>query len=269
LGADPVVLDNRVQAARGLEGQVAVARAMRSLLDGAVRTERAQGQPVQDPYPFRVLPQVDGTTFDACAALERVLDLELNARGENALIEGGQALPNGNFYAAALGAALDAGRAALAGSASLIAARVSALLDPRFTGLTPFLAHNPGLDSGVMMLEYTAHGAAAEARSLAGPMAGQTVTASLGVESHASLASTAARHTERVLEAMRVLVATELVVAMRAVALAEREPTGAGTRRLFQAAQTVLPMGLEDRQFGRDVELAEGVLASLPFDMDE
>jgi histidine ammonia-lyase len=269
LGADPVVLDDRVQAARGLEGQPAVARAMRALIDGARRAERGPGRPVQDPYPFRVLPQVDGTTFDACAALERVLDRELNARGENALIEGDQALPNGNFYAAALGAALDAGRAALAGSASLIAARVSALLDPRFTGLTPFLAHNPGLDSGVMMLEYTAHAAAAEARSLAGSMAGQTVTASLGVESHASLATTAARHTERVLEAMRVLVATELVVAMRALALAEREPTGAGTRRLFGAAQAVLPRGLEDRQFGRDVELAGGILASLPFDLNE
>jgi histidine ammonia-lyase len=269
LCADPVVLDERVQAARGLEGQAAVARTMRALLGGAERAERGPDRPVQDPYPFRVLPQVDGATFDACAELERVLELELNARGENALIEGGQGLPNGNFYAAALGAALDAGRAALAGSASLIAARVSALLDPRFTGLTPFLAHQPGLESGVMMLEYTAHSAAAEARSLAGAMAAQTVSASLGVESHATLATTGARHMDRVLEAMRVLVATELVVAMRALALAGREPTGAGTRKLFEAAQAALPRGLEDRQFGRDVALAGEVLASLPFHLQE
>jgi histidine ammonia-lyase len=269
LCADPVVLDERVQAARGLEGQAAVARTMRALLGGAERAERGPDRPVQDPYPFRVLPQVDGATFDACVELERVLELELNARGENALIEGGQGLPNGNFYAAALGAALDAGRAALAGSASLIAARVSALLDPRFTGLTPFLAHQPGLESGVMMLEYTAHSAAAEARSLAGAMAAQTVSASLGVESHATLATTGARHMDRVLEAMRVLVATELVVAMRALALAGREPTGAGTRKLFEAAQAALPRGLEDRQFGRDVALAGEVLASLPFHLQE
>jgi histidine ammonia-lyase len=261
LQADPVVLDERVQAARGLAGQRAVAEAMRALLADHKRAARAPGRPVQDPYPFRVLPQVDGTTFDARVALEQVLDRELNARSENALIDGAQALPNGNFYAAALGAALDAGRAALAQSASLIAARVSALLDPRITGLTPFLAQRPGLDSGVMMLEYTAHAATAEARSLAGSMAAQTVTASLGVESHASLATTAARHAGRVLEAMRVLIATELVVAMRALTLAGVEPSGAGTRPLFEAAQAVLPRGLEDRRFGHDVELAAGVLA--------
>jgi histidine ammonia-lyase len=68
---------------------------------------------------------------------------------------------------------------------------------------------------------------------------------------------------------MRVLVATELVVAMRALALAGREPTGAGTRKLFEAAQAALPRGLEDRQFGRDVALAGEVLASLPFHLQE
>jgi histidine ammonia-lyase len=259
--ADPVVLDERVQAAHGEVGQAAVARTMRELLAGADLDSRGRARLVHDPYPFRVLPQVDGVTFDACTALEQVIARELNARTENALIEGHEALPNGNFHAAALGAALDAGRAALAQSASLIAARVSALLDPRMTGLTPFLACRPGPDSGVMMLEYTAHGAAAEARSLASPMAGQTVWASLGVESHGSFAATAARHTEQVLDAIRVLAQTELVIAVRALALAGREPAGAGTQALFQAARRTLPAGLDDRPFGEDVGLAAGVLA--------
>jgi histidine ammonia-lyase len=261
LQADPIVLDERVQDAHGITGQAAVARTMRELLESAGFGAREPDRVVQDPYPFRALPQVDGVAFDACTALEQVLLRELNARAENALIEGDEALPNGNFHAAALAAALDAGRAALAQSASLIAARVSALLDPRMTGLTPFLAQRPGIDSGVMMLEYTAHDAAAEARSLAGPMAGQTASLSLGVESHASFAAIAARHTERVLDALRVLVATELVVAMRALALAGREPVGVGTRALFELARRVLPVGLEDRRFGEDVELAVGVLA--------
>ena len=261
LQADPVVLDARVQAARGAAGQVAVAQTMRELLAGAELAVRGPERPVQDPYPFRVLPQVDGVTADAQAALDAAVGIELNGRSENALIEGGSALPNGNFHAAGLAAALDAARAALAQSASLIAARVSALLDPRMTGLTPFLAHRPGVDSGVMMLEYTAHAAAAEVRSLTTPMAAQTVSASLGVESHASLATTAARHTERALEAVRVLVATELVVAMRALALAGREPRGAGSAALYHSARETLPGGLEDRRFGHDVELAAAVLA--------
>jgi histidine ammonia-lyase len=176
------------------------------------------------------------------------------------LIDDGQALPNGNFHAAELGAALDAVRAALAQSASLIAARVSSLIDPRMSGLPPFLAQRPGLDSGVMMLEYTAQAAAAEARSLATPMAILSAWASLGVESHASLAGTAARHTAEVLEAMRALVATELVVAVRALRLAGRVPSGTGTLALYEAVSGALPGGLEDRAFGRDVQAAWTVL---------
>ncbi len=260
LEADPIVLDARVQAAAGGIGQAVVAARMRDLLAGAALTPEGPDRLVQDPYPFRVLPQVDGVTNEALVALEQVVTRECNSRPENALIEDGEALANGNFHGAALGAALDALRSALAQSASLIAARVSSLIDPRMTGLTPFLADDPGVDSGVMMLEYTAHSAAAEARSLATPMATQAAWASLGVESHASLAGTAARRTGDAIAAMRLLVASELVVAVRALRLKRRIPAGAGTSRLFEIAMRELPPGLEDRAFGRDVELAQPVL---------
>jgi histidine ammonia-lyase len=128
------------------------------------------------------------------------------------------------------------------------------------TGLPPFLAERPGLDSGVMMLEYTAQAAAAEARSLSTSVATQSIAASLGVETHASLAPIAARHTARTLEALRLLIATELVVSVRALTMAGREPQGAGSRSLFAATRSALPSGLADRRFGQDVETAAGVL---------
>jgi histidine ammonia-lyase len=260
LRADPVVLEERVQIAHGMPGQIAVARLMRELLAGAELGRDDPDRLVQDPYPFRVLPQVDGVTLGALEALELVVARELNARPENALVEDGEALPNGNFHAAELAAALDRLRVALAQSSSLIAARVSALLEPRMSGLPPFLAERPGVDSGVMMLEYTAQAAAAEARSLSTSMAAQSVTASLGVETHASLAPIAARHTVHTLDALRVLVATELVVSVRALVMAGREPRGAGSRSLFEAARSALPSGLADRRFGEDVETAASVL---------
>jgi histidine ammonia-lyase len=260
LEADPIVLDPRVQAALGAPGQAAVAARMRELLAGAELVPDAPDRLVQDPYPFRVLPQVDGVTQGALWTLDEVVRRELNARPENALVEAGRTLPTGNFHNAELAAALDSMRNALAQSASLIAARVSALLDPRMTGLPPFLADSPGKDSGMMLLEYTAHSAAAEIRSLAMPSGTQTTWASLGVESHASLSSIAVRRTADALEALRVLVATELVVAFRAIRHAGRTPAGAGTRRMFELADEVLPGGLEDRAFGRDVELAYAAL---------
>ena len=256
LDADPVVLDARVQMGRGARGQAIVAERMRALLAGAPFDPGAPDRLVQDPYAFRVLPQVDGVANDALRVLDDVVTRELNARAENALIHEGRAFPTGNFHAAELGAALDGLRAAFAHSSSLIAGRVSAILDPRMSGLPPFLADDPGPDSGHMMLEYTAHAAAAEARSVAAPMATQSVWASLGVESHASLAATAASRTRQLLDAMGVLVATELVVAMRAFRLRGREPSGAGVRALFEAAARVLPADPGDRAFGRDVEAA-------------
>jgi histidine ammonia-lyase len=89
----------------------------------------------------------------------------------------------------------------------------------------------------------------------------QSVWASLGVESHASLAATAATRTAEMLKAMEVLVATELVVAMRALAMAERVPSGAGAASLYKAAAPRLGAGMEDRPFGRDVEVARELLA--------
>src|SRR4029079_4668513 len=99
------------------------------------------GAPVHDPFPFRALPQVDGTASDALSALERVLAVELNAAAENPLVAPGEPaiLPNANFHAGALALALDAFRGALAQSSSLCAARVTAMLEPDLTGLPPML----------------------------------------------------------------------------------------------------------------------------------
>src|SRR3984957_17294070 len=237
--ADPVVLDSRIHSWRHRPGQAAVAARMRELLEGVARRTRDPGPlSIQDPYPFRAQPQVDGAVHDALLALEETVGHELNFAGENALIVAGEdiALPNGNPHAAPLANRIDGLRTALAQSAALIAARVSTLLDSSLTGLPPFLARHPGPESGALVLEYTAHAAVAEVRSLVTPVAAQTVSVSRGVESPASLAPIAARRAAEVLQALRVVVATELVVAVRALRLAGHEPVGAGTRPLFDAA---------------------------------
>ena len=132
-GADLAVLDPRVHAARPHHGQVEVARRLRELLGPR---ERAAGRAIHDAFVFRCVPQVEGTLLDALERLAGVLEIELNVAGENALLLPGDgvALPNGNFHAGVLTLALDSLRGAMAQSASLVAARVSALLDPEVTG---------------------------------------------------------------------------------------------------------------------------------------
>jgi histidine ammonia-lyase len=258
-GADPAALDARAHSARHRPGQAAVAARMRALLEGIDgRAREPSPIAIQDPYPFRALPQVDGVVHDALAALDQTVTYELNFAGENALIVAGDdvALANGNPHAAALANAIDGLRTALAQSAALIAARVSALLDTTLTGLPAFLARNPGPESGALILEYTSHAAAAEVRSLVTPVAAQTVSVARGVESHSSLAPIAARRAHEALDALRALVAVELVAAVRALRLAEHEPVGAGGRRLYEAAAAQLDPDMHDRPLHGDVEAA-------------
>ncbi|MEA2211728.1 MAG: histidine ammonia-lyase [Solirubrobacteraceae bacterium] len=261
--ADPVALDARIHSSRHRPGQAAVAARMRELLAGLEARSRNVGPlGIQDPYPFRAQPQVDGVVHDALLALEEVVGHELNFAGENALIvaDDAVALPNGNPHAAPLANAIDGLRTALAQSAALIAARVSTLLDSSLTGLPPFLARSPGPESGALVLEYTAHAAVAEVRSLVTPVAAQTVSVSRGVESHSSLAPIAARRAREAVNALRVAVATELVVAVRALRLAGQEPVGAGTRPLWLAASERLDPDLADRPLGPDVEAARRLI---------
>ena len=237
--ADLAVLDPRVHAARPHHGQVEVARRLRELL-GERRAARAPaGRAIHDAFVFRCVPQVEGTLLDALERLAGVLEIELNVAGENALMlpRDGVALPNGNFHAGVLTLALDSLRGAMAQSASLIAARVSALLDPEVTGLTPQLAQDPGPDSGAMILEYTAHAAAAEVRSLAATAASQTTTVQSGIESHANFAGHSARRTSDALARMAVAVSAELVLAVRALRLRGRPPAG----RRASAGSTTRP----------------------------
>ncbi len=262
VNADLAVLDPRVHAVRPHHGQHEVARRLRDLLGDFEPRERSDRRRVHDSFVFRCVPQVEGPLLDALDRLATVLAIELNVAGENALMlpRDGVALPNGNFHAGVLTLALDAVRGAMAQSASLVAARVSALLDPEVTGLAPQLAQDPGPDSGAMIMEYTAHAAAAEVRSLAATAASQTTTVQSGIESHANFAGHSSRRTSDALGRMAVAVSAELVLAVRALRLRGAVPRGAGVRALFEAADARLDRDLADRPLSGDLEAARLLL---------
>jgi len=263
IDADLAVLDARVHAARPIPGQVAVAARMRTLLAGTPSPRRGPG--VHDPLSFRAQPQVDGAVHDALDALDRVLGVELNAASENPLLVAApepDVLASGNFHAVALSLGLDAVRGALAQAATIVAARASALLDDRFSGLRGWLAGPGEASSGAMAVEYTAHAAAAEVRLLAAPAAAQHTVVGAGMESHSSFAALSVLQTDRALDAYADALATELVLAARALRLAGRPAAGEGTRALFEAAAAGLPAELEDRPLADAIHRARALLGA-------
>jgi len=242
-------------------GQQAVAARVRDLLDGHPQPSAR----IQDPYGYRALPQVHGAAVDAVTHAERALTADINAADENPLVDvaGPAVWHNGNFHTAYLGLALDAVRAALFQTAALSAARLGTLVEPRFTGLTPFLSGDPQPSSGVMILEYVAHAAVADIRRLAAPAALGAAVLSRGVEDHAGFSTQAARATTDVLTPYRMVLAAELVAAVRALRMGQVRPAGADLAEALALAAGVLPADTADRPLDDDLAAAADLLPRL------
>ena len=222
---------------------------------------------LQDPYALRALPQVHGAFLDALGQLRVVTEAMANVASENPLIRADAAsvdagvLHHGGFHAAHLAQALDAVNAAIVPAARLGLTRLTALSSPALSGATPFLADDTPGSSGVMMLEYVAASALGELLVAAHPVATQTVTLSLGAEEGANFAPAAARAALTSVRSYQVLIAAELVAAVRAV----RMSGAAVTTRLadVMAACTNLPARTADRDLSDDLDLAIALLPTI------
>lgn len=224
---------------------------------------------IQDPFGFRAFPQAHGPALEAAAALGRILAVEVNCPSENPLISqdgpGGSpaAYHHGGFFAAPVGLALDQLCLAVLHTARFSAARLSHLGDPEITGLRAFLASGPAASSGMMILEYSANSALAELRAAASApaSAGHSVV-SRGLEEAASFASQATRQAARATDAYRLVLACELVAAVRALRQHEA-PLPAPVQSLLAQFARPLPSATEDRPLTADVTSAAALLPAL------
>ncbi|MFD8306199.1 aromatic amino acid ammonia-lyase [Streptomyces sp. NPDC059690] len=255
-----------VHAARPHRGSAEVARRMRLLIGAADRPTPPLGR-IQDPYGFRCLPQIHGPAHDAADALEKVLDIEINAAAENPLIspEDMAAYHHGGFYQAQLALALDHFRLSLMQVARLSTSRLSTLNEPAFTRLRPFLADHEPAASGVMILEYAAGAALGDLRAFSAPASLGHAVLSRGVEEQASFASLAARQTLRACRAYRLVVGCELVAAVRALRQRDFRPDPElPVGRALRLAESVLPQDQADRPLTDDVTAAAALLDRFP-----
>jgi histidine ammonia-lyase len=245
LGTD-VAFAAAYQLARPHPGQVAVAAELRHLLrDSSLQqSHHADPHKVQDPYSLRCVPQVHGAVRDALDHLRRVLDIELNSATDNPLVfpgggvadpaaiatGGGRVISGGNFHGEPIALALDFAKLALAELGAISERRTALLVDPRLNGGLPaFLAATSGVDSGMMIYQYTAAALASENKVLVHPASADSIPTSANQEDHVSMGSVAARHARVVLEHVERILAIELLVSAQALEL--RLATGGGARR--------------------------------------
>jgi histidine ammonia-lyase len=255
-----------VQAVRAHPGQAASAARLRALLDGSqIRESHRVGDPrVQDAYSLRCMPQVHGAARDALAHARRILEIEINSATDNPLVfaETGVITSGGNFHAQIVAQALDLVAIALADAAAISERRIDRLLDPDASGLPAFLARQPGVESGLMMLQTAAADVLTELRLLASPASVHSVPTGANREDHVSMGPAAARKARRAVRAFRYIVAIELLCA--AEGLEHRRPLRSGPHleAAHAALRRAVPRLTGDRPLSRDVEtIAEMIRA--------
>jgi histidine ammonia-lyase len=247
-----------IQAARGQPGQVASAARLRALLAGSAINAAHQGpgcHKVQDPYSLRCMPQVHGAARDGVGFCRGVLAREINAATDNPLVfpDLGEIVSGGNFHGQPVSLALDVLAIAASHLATISERRVEQLVNPSLSHLPPFLARNPGLDSGFMMVQVTSAALVSENKVLAHPASVDSIPSSAGREDHVSMGMTAALKARRVVENVRTCLAIELLVAAQAIDLAAPLKPADRVAEAHARLRAVVPTLDGDRELGRDI----------------
>ena len=265
LQALSAAFDPELHAISRQMGQEDAAARLRALLDGSQLID-SDSSKVQDAYSLRCIPQVHGPARDAVAFVRSRVESLLCGTSDNPLVFAsseatGRAISGGNFHGQGLAFWHDLLGIVMAEIASLSERRTFRLLTPDLSGgLPPMLAPDPGLDSGLMMVQYTQAALVADNKVLAHPDSVDSIPSSANQEDHVSMGANAARHTREILDNVRHVLAIELMAASQAVDLRPEGPNrlGRGTAAVYAEVRRNVETLSHDRVLSSDIErLAE------------
>jgi histidine ammonia-lyase len=260
LGTDRVFADD-LQALRPQPGQAVSATNMRAVLAGSPIVASHAGPEdtrVQDAYSLRCAPQVAGACRDTLDHARRIATQELASAIDNPVVlADGRVESNGNFHGAPVGYVLDFLAIAAADLASIAERRTDRMLDrTRSNGLPPFLAGEPGVDSGHMIAQYTQAGLVSECKRLAVPASVDSIPSSAMQEDHVSMGWSAARKLRRSLDLVARVLAIEILTAARAIDFRAPVASAPATAAVVHALRESVPGPGPDRHLAPEIEAA-------------
>ena len=236
------------------KGQIVTANRIKGFLEGSQIIEQRKNH-VQDPYSFRCMPQVHGASKDAIDYVKKVFKTEINSVTDNPNIftESDQIISGGNFHGQPLALALDFMAIALAELGSISERRTYQLISGN-RNLPAFLVDNPGLNSGLMIPQYTAASIASQNKQLATPASVDSIVSSNGQEDHVSMGANAATKALRVLDNLERILAIELMNASQAIEYRRPLLSSDFIEMFLQAYREEVPLIKEDRILHYDIE---------------
>ena len=264
LGTDQVLRPELHEPLRPHPGQTTSAANMFATLKGSeiVASHKVGDDKIQDAYSLRCSPQVIGGLRDTIDYARVVSTRELAATIDNPVVlESGEVTSNGNFHGAPIAYILDFLAIPATDVGSMAERRTDRMLDHhRSSGLPPFLASDAGVDSGLMIAQYTQAGLVSENKRLAAPASVDSIPSSAMQEDHVSMGWHAGRKLRKVVDNLRMILAIELTAAARAVELRAPHKPAPTTAALISRLRKVVPGMGPDRFLAPELELATNLL---------
>lgn len=256
--------DEKVHQVRPHEGQIKTAKnLLRILQDSKMTTEQGQIR-VQDAYVIRCLPQIHGASKDAIKYVKEKVEIEINSATDNPLIfeEVGEVISGGNFHGQPMALSFDFLSIALAELANVSERRLERLVNPALSGLPAFLVKNGGLNSGFMIVQYSAASLVSENKVLAHPASVDSIPSSANQEDHVSMGTIAARKARSILDNSRKVLSMELLGACQAIDLRGNKGLGKGTKVAYDIIREKIKTLENDQVMSSLINKCEDIVKS-------
>lgn len=262
-------LKEEVHLTRPHKGQIDTARILRTLLEGSGMTTVQGELRVQDPYTLRCLPQIHGASKNALNYILSQIEVEMNSVTDNPIIfpENQEVISGGNFHGQPMALTFDFLGMAIAELADVAERRIERLVNPALSyGLPAFLVEGGGLNSGYMIVQYSAAALVSENKILAHPACVDSIPSSANQEDHVSMGTISARTAADIIKNVRRVLAMEILCACQAIDLRKRGETGKkgnlgkGTEEAYQAVRSKITYYDKDREIYPDINVCEKLL---------
>lgn len=245
--------DELIQFVRPHHGQRNCAAFILNMLEGS-RITLQKKQDIQDPYSFRCIPQVHGAILDVIDHVGNVLGIEINSVTDNPLVfpVEDKIISGGNFHGHPLAMAFDYLSIALADLGNISERRTYCLMSGK-RGLPAFLAKDAGLNSGLMILQYTAASIVSQNKQYATPASVDSIVSSNGQEDYVSMGANAATKCYKIIENLKTILSIELISAAQAMNFRRPAKTSPKLEKLLSEFQKLIPFIAQDRVLSEDI----------------
>lgn len=256
--------DHRVHEVRGHQGQIRTAENFRNILKESKCTTKQGETRTQDPYTLRCIPQIHGASKDALEFVREKVEIEMDAVTDNPIIfcDTDDVISGGNFHGQPMALPFDFLGIAVSEMANVSERRIERLVNPHLNcGLPAFLVENGGVNSGFMIVQYSAASLVSENKVLAHPASVDSIPSSANQEDHVSMGTIAARKAGEILKNARKVIAMEILSACQGIDLKKvNKDLGLGTEKAYTAVRETVSYYDKDRVMNLDINAVEELI---------